>query len=65
MTVGGDKVSLENQLIYGANTGGRNRRWTFYIDAEGIIRKIDKQINPLTAGTDLVRNLEALGFPKK
>ena len=40
------------------------RRWTFYIDADGILRKIDKKVNPATAGQDIVDTLEALGFPK-
>ena len=43
---------------------GFARRWTYYIDAEGIIRRIDKDVNPRNAGADLVRNLEELGFPK-
>lgn len=44
--------------------GGYATRWTFYIDKEGIIRKIDKSVNVRSAGEDLVANLEALGFPK-
>ncbi len=44
---------------------GLARRWTFYIDKDGIIRKIDKQVDPRTAGEALVANLEALGFPKR
>ncbi len=39
------------------------RRWTFYIDPDGIIRKIDKDVQPETAGVDIVRNLAELGFP--
>jgi peroxiredoxin Q/BCP len=42
---------------------GYARRWTFYIDGEGIIRRIDKAVDPRTAGADLVRNLESLGVP--
>ncbi len=44
---------------------GYARRWTFYIDADGIIQKIDKSVSPKTAGTDLVKHLEELGFPAK
>ena len=44
---------------------GFAQRWTFYIDADGVIRKIDKKVDPRKAGADLVRNLEALGFPKR
>ena len=43
---------------------GYARRWTFYIDADGIVRKIDKEVNPREAGAQLVANLEALGFPR-
>jgi|TARA_Y100000310_G_scaffold286289_1_gene310322 peroxiredoxin Q/BCP len=45
--------------------GGYARRWTYYIDADGIIRKIDKEVNPRTAGEQLVDNLEGLKFPKR
>jgi len=41
------------------------RRWTFYVDAEGVIRHIDKSVATQTAGTDIAKRLEALGFPKK
>jgi peroxiredoxin Q/BCP len=40
------------------------RRWTFYIDVEGRVRTIDKQVVPATAGADIVRKLEELDFPK-
>ncbi len=40
-------------------------RWTFYIDKEGVIRKIDKKVNPASAGADMVKNMDELGFPKK
>ncbi|MEJ2089295.1 MAG: hypothetical protein P8Y69_12665 [Gammaproteobacteria bacterium] len=43
---------------------GYARRWTFYIDAEGIIRKIDREVDPRTAGEALVANLEALNVPR-
>ena len=44
---------------------GYARRRTFYIDIDGIIRLIDSHVSPRTAGEDLVRNLEKLGFPKR
>jgi thioredoxin-dependent peroxiredoxin len=44
---------------------GYAQRWTYYIDKQGIIRKIDKQVNPMKAGAQLVENLEALAFPRK
>ena len=43
---------------------GYARRWTFYIDPEGVIRKIDKEVNPAEAGEQLVANLKALGVPR-
>lgn len=42
-----------------------SRRWTFYIDPEGRIAEIDKQVSPATAGEDMVRQLKRLGFPKR
>ena len=39
---------------------GYDHRWTFYIDKQGIIRKIDKAVDPRTAGKVLVQNLTAL-----
>ena len=50
---------------YGVLGGaGFANRWTFYIDSDGTILKIDKETNPATAGRDLVRTMEELGFPK-
>jgi peroxiredoxin Q/BCP len=46
------------------NARGFANRWTFYIDAEGIIVKIDRETNPNTAGDDLTRNMAELGFPR-
>ena len=45
--------------------GGYARRWTFYIDMDGIILKIDKSVRPSSAGKDLVANLHQLAFPKR
>ena len=44
---------------------GFDKRWTFYVDKNGTIVKIDKKVKPETAGKVLARNLEELGFPKK
>ena len=41
------------------------QRWTFYIDREGTIRRIDKQVKVGSAGQDIARQLGELGFPKK
>jgi peroxiredoxin Q/BCP len=43
----------------------RARRWTFYIGPDGLIKKIDKQVAPATAGATLAATLEALGVKKK
>jgi len=42
---------------------GFAKRWTFYIDEEGTIVKIDKDVNPSTAGAELVRSLQMLQAP--
>jgi thioredoxin-dependent peroxiredoxin len=44
---------------------GFANRWTYYIGVDGIILKIDKKTNPATAGRDLTRTMEELGFPKR
>jgi peroxiredoxin Q/BCP len=49
---------------YGVLTpGGMARRWTFYIDPQGVLRRIDRDVNPRTAGEALVRTLEDLDVP--
>ena len=42
---------------------GFPNRWTYYIDPEGVIVKIDKDVNVKEAGVNLVANLQALGVP--
>ena len=39
-------------------------RHTFYIDAEGNITHVDRNVSPDTAGQDLVARLEALSITK-
>jgi peroxiredoxin Q/BCP len=41
------------------------KRWTFYIDVDGVIRHIDKNVSPATAGLDIAKQLEVLAFPMK
>ena len=43
---------------------GYAKRWTYYIDADGIVVQIDKNVDPRSAGEDLVENLAALGVPE-
>ena len=38
------------------------KRWTFYINPEGIIERIDQSVNTSTAGADLAANLAELGY---
>jgi len=40
-------------------------RTTFYIDPDGVIRYIDKDVSPQTHGGDVARKLEELGFPER
>ncbi len=56
----------EMSAAYGVlGSRGYNHRWTYYIDASGTILKIDKQVNPATAGQELVTHLEELNFPRR
>ena len=41
---------------------GFAQRWTFYIDEDGVIQKIDKQVKPATAATDTLKTLIELGL---
>jgi|TARA_Y100000385_G_scaffold222335_1_gene232225 peroxiredoxin len=45
--------------------GSFAKRWTFYIDASGIIISIDKSVSARSAGADLVANLIRLQIPKR
>jgi len=60
-------VSGEAAKAYGVMKEGRPypMRWTFYIDPDGIVRKVDREVNPDTAGADAVRTLQDLGFPRR
>jgi len=56
----------ENAERYGviALGGLYAKRWTYYIDAGGIIRRIDKNVEPKSAGQDVVKALRELGIGK-
>jgi peroxiredoxin Q/BCP len=45
--------------------GGYAKRWTFYVDKDGVLRAIDTEVATDTAGQDIARKLGELGFPKK
>ncbi len=57
----------ENAAAYGVRALGGlyTRRWTFYIDSEGVIREVDKQVDVDSAGQDIAKKLGELGFPKR
>jgi len=40
-------------------------RWTIYIDKEGIVKKVDKNVKPSSAGPDMVKTFSDLGFAKR
>lgn len=54
-----------SQAFGALSPGGLARRWTFYIDRQGIVQKIDKAVSPRTAGAELVKNLQALKAPRR
>jgi peroxiredoxin Q/BCP len=41
------------------------RRWTFYIDRDGVVREIDRDVKVESAGQDIARKLAELGFPRR
>jgi peroxiredoxin Q/BCP len=49
---------------YGVVTGGQGnpKRWTIYIDKDGVVREIDKAVKAAQAGTDVLEKLKALGI---
>ena len=56
--------SKETARAYGVLSAmGFAKRWTYYIDAEGVVQKIDKDVDPRSAGEDLLENLRALDVP--
>lgn len=58
-------ASKKTAEAYGVlSDGGYARRWTYYIDAEGIVVDIDKDVDPRNAGDQLVEHLFALDVPQ-
>lgn len=41
------------------------RRWTFFIDSEGIVRHIDKEVAPEEHGAAIADRLARLGVPRR
>lgn len=58
-----DKTMTADYGVLGAS--GFANRWTYYIDAQGIVVQIDKSTNPSSAGRDLARSMAELGFPQR
>jgi len=52
---------------YGVVTPEREfpHRWTYYIDPDGKILYVDKEVKTKTAGADIASRLEALGVKTK
>ena len=53
------------QAVGAMHQMGFANRWTYFVDKDGTIVKIDKEVKVGTAGEDLARYMEELGFPKK
>ena len=60
-----DKGGSAAKAFGAYNPIGFANRWTIYVDDNGKILKVDKNINVRTAGQDLAENLSELGFPKR
>lgn len=59
-------ADLSVAAAYGVlHEAGFARRWTFYIDADGIIAAIDKSVQPATSAEDMAAKLEELGIPRR
>jgi len=51
--------------VYGVLNARRlANRWTFFINPAGVVVRIDREVNPSTAGADLVAHLEGLNVPR-
>lgn len=57
-----DKVAAKAYGVLGF-AGLYAKRWTFYVDIDGVIRQIDKDVDTSTAGQDVAKQLGTLGFP--
>ncbi|EAQ99319.1 peroxiredoxin [Congregibacter litoralis] len=50
---------------YGVFTRGFARRYTFYIDVDGVITHIDTAVKPSSSAEDMIANLENLGVAQR
>ena len=58
-----DKKVAQAYGVLGAM--GFASRWTFYIDADGKIAYIDKDVSAVKAGADMAERLATLGVAKR
>lgn len=70
-SVGADFVLLsdpggKSAATYGvlSASGTHAQRWTFYIDQNGVVKKIDKNVQPGIHGEEIAETLAKLGFAK-
>jgi peroxiredoxin Q/BCP len=49
---------------YGVLEDGYANRWTFYIGKDGTILRIDRDVDPQSAGADIAAALQALGVER-
>lgn len=50
---------------YGVYTMGFARRHTFYIDRDGVITHIDREVRPSSSAEDMIEHLDRLGVPRR
>jgi peroxiredoxin Q/BCP len=60
-----EKGDVANLFGVSALGGMYAKRWTYYVDKDGVVRFVDKSVKTATAGKDIAAKLEELGFPKK
>ena len=60
-----DKNGSAAKAFGAYNPIGFAKRWNIYVDDNGKLLKVDKNVNVRTAGQDLAENLSKLGFPKR
>ena len=58
-----DKSVSEAYGVLGS--GGYAGRVTFYIGPDGLVERIDRSVNPRTAGADLLDALQELGVAER
>jgi peroxiredoxin Q/BCP len=57
------KGDVANAFGVSALGGAYAKRWTFYVDKDGVVRFVDKNVKTATAGKDIAAKLGELGFP--